>query len=279
MVGCLCLARSVLVEVQNKRVARYVLNLQSHRQLLWKSCQRRDPHEMAEQNASSVVSDEVAPTASSNASLPTPSSSSNSLFTSYSDFSQLQDPFLPRQPLTDPIFLDNGACRCALRHVSDDSDSTIAWRCLGNSTTDIYKDTSGKWFPSLNQDTIAMQYDDNSNPPTLDEAMIFDEGSNKLMPINATNSATLSIYDSACDARNETTFSTAFYRADQEQKAGQTPVDAAVCWRAGAYPIQIQNVSSWDSQGCPEGFFCRCFRYLLVHSPAFKKFPSLIAFF
>jgi hypothetical protein len=39
----------------------------------------------------------------------------------------------------------------------------------------------------------------------------------------------LTPYDEACTAQNQTTFSTAFYRANQEIADNETAVDAAPC--------------------------------------------------
>ena len=168
-----------------------------------------------------------------------------------------QDPFYPRSPSDGPVFLDEQACVCVLRSFSDSNDDT-AWRCLGNSTSDIYEGTSGKWFAATNNKTLTNDtaMNDASNPPKTDNALIADPKSDSLVPLASQNPNPLSPFNDACTAINETLFSTAYYNAAREIAANQTPVDAAPCWRAGAIPVQIQNLSSWQQTGCYSGFYC-----------------------
>ncbi|KAL6719027.1 hypothetical protein ACLMJK_003262 [Lecanora helva] len=167
-----------------------------------------------------------------------------------------QDPFYPRSLPEGPVFLDSQACVCALRSPSDSDD--VAWRCLGNSTSDIYTGDSGKWFAATNKRSTAsnLPIDDTSNPPDTNNALITTPNSSSLVPLGSVNPNPLSVFDGACTGINRTRFSTSYYRAVQEIKANQTPVDAAPCWRKGAVPVQIQNVSSWQATGCFSGFFC-----------------------
>lgn len=167
-----------------------------------------------------------------------------------------QDPFLPNWPVTGPTFLDNGACICAIQDVVDGERSTTAWRCRGNSTDSIYEGKSGVWFYATSQGGSSSNANDNSNPPDLTDAFVFPDGSTSLVRLDDLNPSPLSIFDQACTGVNETTFSTAFYRAAGEQEANQPPVDGAPCWRLGALPIEIVNASAWQQDRCGKGFFC-----------------------
>ena len=166
-----------------------------------------------------------------------------------------QDPFYPHSTADGPVFLDNQACVCALRSAPG---SSVAWRCLGNATSDIYVGESGKWYAPTNKggDHSNAPIDDASNPPKTDEALLSDPKSDALVPLASVNPNPLTVYDNACTGINETLFSTAYYRASKEVAANQPPVDAAPCWRKGAFPVQIQNVTSWQKTGCYSGFFC-----------------------
>lgn len=166
-----------------------------------------------------------------------------------------QDPFYPHSSPQGPIFLDSQACVCALRSYSD---SGVAWRCLGNSTSDIYLGFSGKWFEFTNDESTITDasMNDASNPPNTDNTLIADAESESLVPLASANPNPLSVYDQACTGINETLFSTAYYNAARAIAADETPVDAAPCWRPGGIPVQIQNVSSWQTTGCYSGFFC-----------------------
>ncbi|KAI1329472.1 hypothetical protein F5Y16DRAFT_366093 [Xylariaceae sp. FL0255] len=195
------------------------------------------------------------------------------------------DPYLPREDFYGPSFLDTGACICSLQPAggpgtrlevddtgnldnpisitssADDlsqwggSNTTAAWQCIGNQTEGVYVTTTGKWFNSLHGgNNYNLSIYDDSNGPKLDEDFIWD---NKTKALVQANPSDFSIYDNACTGKNQTTFSTAFYRAYAEIQANSTPVDAAPCWHpGGALPIQIVNASSWESDGCPQGFLC-----------------------
>ncbi|KAI0477195.1 hypothetical protein GGR56DRAFT_393755 [Xylariaceae sp. FL0804] len=197
-----------------------------------------------------------------------------------------QDPFLPREDSYGPSFLDTGACLCSLRSTgpeggddtdstdgSQDSvdagntdgkrsrssriterDSTVAWQCIGNQTQGVYTVTTGKWFNPVSKGGNANgPIYAGSNGPELANALQWNSTSNSLV---VADESELTAWDRACTGVNETTFSTAFYRAFAEQNASQTPVDGAPCWYAGAIPIGIQNLTSWQSDGCPQGFLC-----------------------
>lgn len=185
------------------------------------------------------------------------------------------NPFLPRESDYGPSFLDTSACLCSLRKVEqngvgdevgdDISDETgddrkratkdvAAWQCIGNQTQGVYEVTTGKWFENLQggSDVNLPIYDD-SNDPKVDKALTWDEDKNDFVDADLDS---LSLYDRACTAINQTTFSTSFYRVLAEQEAGEDPIDAASCWRSGSVPVEIQNVTSWSDTGCPSGFLC-----------------------
>ena len=167
-----------------------------------------------------------------------------------------QDPFFPQEPLNGPTFLDTSACRCTLRTLKNDSVSQTAWRCQGNSTETAYTGTSGKWFPSRSLAEPGTEPDDDSNPPTLEDARVFSDSTGRLVRLGSPDQDQLSIYDQACSGVNDTAFTTALYRTAVEISNNETPVDGAPCLRPGAIPIQIQDGPSWHDQGCAKGFFC-----------------------
>jgi hypothetical protein len=176
-----------------------------------------------------------------------------------------QDPFLPRESQYGPSYLDTSACLCALQEVEPDdnnndddkkeANSDAAWQCIGNQTQGVYTVTTGKWFKTLhggNQEVNLPIYDA-SNGPDTGKALTWDDGKHAFVDANLEG---LTPYDKACTGVNQTTFSTAFYGALAEKARGDTPVSAAPCWRPGGVPIEIQNVTSWASTGCPMGFLC-----------------------
>ena len=171
-----------------------------------------------------------------------------------------QDPFLPVEPLGGPVFLDDNGCVCAFQGAPNGTSTKPAWRCQGNQgkqNAEMYNGTSGKWFvPKVPADLPSMIPYDNSNPPDLSTPYIYDNKTSLLVPIAAGNGASLSAYDAACTGINETTFSTAFYLAAEEEDAGVQPIDAVPCLREGALPIRIQNVTAFQADGCAKGFFC-----------------------
>ncbi|KAI0120945.1 hypothetical protein BJ170DRAFT_153412 [Xylariales sp. AK1849] len=176
--------------------------------------------------------------------------------TSLLDASKLpQDPYYPQTKPTGPSFLDTEACLCALQLTTQAKSTEAAWQCLGNQTQGIYVATTGKWFNSLHGGSnVDLPKEDASNGPDLSKTLVWDAGKEQL--IETTDFSNLSVYDQACTAENQTIFTTALYRAADEVANDQTPVDAAPCWRPDGLPVQIQSVSSWESQGCSAGFLC-----------------------
>ncbi|TRX90889.1 hypothetical protein FHL15_008293 [Xylaria flabelliformis] len=173
-----------------------------------------------------------------------------------------QDPFLPREQNYGPSFLDNNACLCALRQPEqgngNGANNEVAWQCIGNQTQGVYQVTTGKWFQSLHGGhNISLPIYDASNGPDTSKALLWDAGNNNFTSADPDKLSRLTPYDVACTGVNQTTFSTAFYGAFAEKEAGDTPIAAAPCWRpGGAVPVQIQDVTSWTTTGCPLGFLC-----------------------
>ena len=168
------------------------------------------------------------------------------------------DIFLPTQATLGPLYLDDGGCLCALQSAPD---SSTAWRCLGNHTQEIYGGTSGKWFAVADAQAQwqGLALNDTSNPPELDSPLAQSANSSSdqpLVPLASVAANPLDVYDGACSGRNQTSFSTAYYRSEAAIQAKQPPIDAAPCYRSGAVPIQIQNVTAWQQDGCLEGFYC-----------------------
>ncbi|KAF7531126.1 hypothetical protein G7054_g9181 [Neopestalotiopsis clavispora] len=166
-----------------------------------------------------------------------------------------QDPYYPQSDPDGPTFLDTGACVCALQTLPPADSDVAAWQCIGNQTQDVYVATTGKWFKTFNNNNnVDLPIYDASNGPDNSTTYRWDD--DKAQLVKLTDQSSLTGYDRACTAVNQTTFSTAFYRAADEIARNVTPVDAAPCWRPGAVPIQLQNLTSWESNGCLEGFLC-----------------------
>ncbi|RTE76230.1 hypothetical protein BHE90_009303 [Fusarium euwallaceae] len=177
-----------------------------------------------------------------------------------------QQPFLPIVRPEGPSFLDTTACLCALRPLPDADRLTgdgwrferdeAAWQCIGNQTQVVYNATTGKWFKSKNGkgsiDDLPIY--DASNPPKAGEQLVWDTRTRTLKPLE--DNKRLSVYDRDCTGKNQSSFSTSFYRSYQQILDNQLPIDAAPCWRPGALPLQLQGVESWTKDGCKEGFLC-----------------------
>lgn len=164
-----------------------------------------------------------------------------------------QDPFLPIEIPTGPAFLDTAACLCTYRETPISDSHDAAWECNGNRTS-----TRGKWFRPVDNTTFVQDEGpiwDASNPPDAEESLMYDDSQDALVPFD---SAAFSVYDAACTAQNQTTFSTAFYRAVKELQNNETMVDAVPCWRGPtAIPMQIMTLDDWQQTGCNEGFLCQ----------------------
>ncbi|KAH8898927.1 hypothetical protein GQ53DRAFT_677677 [Thozetella sp. PMI_491] len=166
-----------------------------------------------------------------------------------------QDPFLPERNDTigGPIFLDTGACLCAYGRSPVARSDPAKWHCIGNQT-DGLNVTSGKWFNTVKDSAFAtLPMDDASQPPDVSKPLMFDDGSNSLVSVDEHK---LTAYDNACTGVNNTLFSTARYRVSVALAQDDVVVDALPCYRPGAVPIQMQNLTSFQERGCLPGFLC-----------------------
>lgn len=171
-----------------------------------------------------------------------------------------QDPFFPEEIPTGPAFLDTQACLCAYRQspVTDSEDA--AWECIGNQTQGINTFTGGKWFRPLHSATVSNASEDDigplwdaSNGPDLSAPLSYNTDQDSLVTVDESG---MSPYEAACTGSNETTFSTAFYRAVDEQQNNETMVDAMPCYRPLAAPVEIMDLDTWQQDGCTAGFLC-----------------------
>lgn len=177
-----------------------------------------------------------------------------SLGSMYSAGDLPQDPFYPEEIPPGPAFLDTQACLCAYRQTPVSKSDDAAWECIGNQTQGINTFTGGKWFRPLHSATVSNgSIWDSSNGPDTTAPLMYNAGQNSLVTVNE---SALSPYDAACTASNQTTFSTAFYRAVEEERNNNTMVDAMPCYRPLAMPVQIMDLETWQQNGCNEGFLC-----------------------
>lgn len=156
-----------------------------------------------------------------------------------------------------PAFLDTAACLCAYRQSPVTSSYEATWECIGDQTDRITVTKQGKWFRPIHNETIIspnLPTWDASNGPDIDDPLMYDAGRDALVPFN---SDSLTVYNGVCTGLNQTTFSTAFYRAVDEILVGLAPVDAMPCWRGpSAVPMQIMGLDEWTRAGCYPGFLC-----------------------
>ncbi|KAF4454510.1 hypothetical protein F53441_3014 [Fusarium austroafricanum] len=176
-----------------------------------------------------------------------------------------QQPFLAGAKPTTPSFLDTTACLCALRALpgfdklaeagANFDNGQAAWQCVGNQTQNVYNITSGKWYKAKNpKGSLQLPMEDNSNPPVGGD-LVWDSKSRSLKPLK--DKKTLTVYDQDCTGKNRSSFSTSFYRSTRSLLNDQLPIDAAPCVRPDAFPLLLQNVSSWQEHNCKEGFLCQ----------------------
>ena len=172
-----------------------------------------------------------------------------------------------------PFYVDTESCRCALQLFNqtavhlDADDSEEAWRCIGDSNADVYFGENGKWFLPQHSANFADEGAINDisqpsnwagNPPDVQKTYIVDNTTHELEPLDDTDQAKLSILDAVCSGQNSSDQSSRYYTSVKQVEAGKLPTDAATCL-AGTSPIELQNASSWQTQGCNLGFFCKCF--------------------
>lgn len=172
------------------------------------------------------------------------------------------DIFFPFHDPQGPVFLDDGGCTCSLRP-SPDNTATM-YRCLGNNTMDPYDGISGKWFSIANAQAAWNHRDpwDGADPPHALPAFSVapsgaqDDASVALLASNDPKAQSLSVYDAACSAKNQSSFSQSYYEAVRATRANQAPVSAAPCYNPQSVPIQMVNLTSWQQHGCAAGFHC-----------------------
>ena len=171
-----------------------------------------------------------------------------------------------------PFYVDTQSCRCALQLFNqsavhlDAQESEEAWRCIGDSNEDIYYGDNGKWFlpqhPANFADEgvandISQPFNWAGNPPDVQKPYIVDNTTHELQPLDDTDQAQLSVFDAVCSGQNSSEQSSKYYKSVKQLQAGHLPTDASTCL-AGTSPIELQNASSWQTQGCNLGFFCKC---------------------
>lgn len=147
----------------------------------------------------------------------------NSMLSMYGSFPQ--DPYYPQSTPQGPTFLDTQACVCALQDGPGQNIAEAKWQCIGNQTDGVYVTTGGKWFNGANGGSaVDLPIYDASNPPDTNTPLSYNPDSGSLEAVDLTR---LNVWDKACTGTNETTFSTAFYRAAAELSRDEKPVDGA----------------------------------------------------
>lgn len=179
---------------------------------------------------------------------------------------------VPAQAPEGPFYIDNESCQCALQLFNstavhfEGEGAEEAWRCIGDSHGDVYDGESGKWFlpthPAAYADAgktndISQPFSWAGNPPDLQKTFIVDNVTHDFEPLDDSVASQLSVLDAACSGQNSSEQSTKYYDSAAQIKAGETPTAATLCF-AGTQPVEIQNTSSWTTQGCNLGFFCEC---------------------
>ena len=171
---------------------------------------------------------------------------------------------------TGPVFVDTASCRCALQPTPgtapNDPNSSEAWRCIGDSTEDMYSGNSGKWFPPQDEGLNGSLDDTDvwgGDPPDTTEPYVAEKNgaATSYTPLNSTDSSSLSLQDQACTGKNDTQQSEQYYTSLNGDPLSS---DARPCLLPGASPIAIQNATSWNQTGCNLGFFCQ---YTCYFSP------------
>lgn len=196
----------------------------------------------------------------------------------------IQDPFFPQDPALDgPAFLDSEACLCAYRVSPVSNSDDLMWTCIGNQTEGITITTRGMWYRPSNSATLDGNSTDlgpiwsASNGPDTSEALIYDATEDQLVRVDQSETG-LSIYDAVCTGINQTTFSTAFYRAVEQEKNEEIMTDALPCWRGLAAPVQLVTVDVWAQDGCPTGLLCTSAlgsntKFLSINESQFSSSP------
>ena len=152
-----------------------------------------------------------------------------------------------------PTLIDDGGCRCALQEELD----TEAWRCIANTTDNIYSGHTGKWFFAVNKanrNSLKDSPNSDINPPNLTRSYIIKgNGQDTEFAVNTPSDEATDIQDATCSGRNDTKASSAFYR----YIATSLVESSSPCWQPGVIPLTIQNASEWNATGCNLGFLCK----------------------
>lgn len=155
---------------------------------------------------------------------------------------------------TGPVFTDDGGCRCALQEALG-KDS---WRCIANTTSDIYSGQTGKWFFAVNQtDPTSLQepFNSDSNPPDVNASYVIqNEGQNAEFVVITPQNETTDLGDVICSGKNDTDASSALYK----YAAVSTSESLSPCWQPGTIALVLRNASEWNATGCNLGFLCEC---------------------
>ena len=152
-----------------------------------------------------------------------------------------------------PMLIDEGGCRCALQEELD----TEAWRCIANTTDNIYSGQTGKWFFAVdktNRHSLKDSPNSDTNPPNLTRSyMIKGDGQDREFAVITPSDEAADLEDATCSGRNDTKASSAFYR----YMAASLVHSSSPCWQPGIIPLTIQNASEWNATGCNLGFLCK----------------------
>ncbi|KAL9066079.1 MAG: hypothetical protein Q9161_007804 [Pseudevernia consocians] len=155
---------------------------------------------------------------------------------------------------TGPLFVDNGGCRCALQETLGKE----SWRCIANTTSNIYSGQTGRWFFAADQDDPASLQElpnSDSNPPNLGTSYVIEgEGQNAEFVLITSKNETTDLGDITCSAKNDSDASSYLYQF----MAVSATDSLSPCWQPGTIPLIIQNARQWNAKGCNLGFLCEC---------------------
>ena len=151
-----------------------------------------------------------------------------------------------------PLFIDDEKCTCALQ----EEIGKEAWRCIANSTANIYSGQTGKWFFALNQsnpESLRALPNSASNPPDVATSYIIQsEGQNEKFEEITRENQPPDPDDQDCSGKNDTEASANLYRF----LVVSATDSASPCWQPGTIALSIQNASEWNATGCNLGFLC-----------------------
>lgn len=152
-----------------------------------------------------------------------------------------------------PLFADDGGCRCALQEALDRE----SWRCIANTTIDIYSGQTGKWFFAVNQTNPASLHDlpnSDTNPPNVGTSyFVQGQGQSAEFVVVTLKNETTDLEDMTCSGKNDTKASSALY----EYLAVSETDSLSPCWQPGTIALILQNASEWNATGCNLGFLCK----------------------